>query len=183
MMKDVLETRDYSTKKTERINYYSYLRVFACLSIVVIHCGSGVLQMFGGNMKNLDKYLVMSLVRFNMWAVPCFVMITGALLLDKEKLSISTAKLIRFGFLQQNAFHKEDTYVPLKKQREMMRVIVYLYEKVRSLISASIPMSKILSLGLFSDLIKMKYEIPNNKIEKFNDYISMIDSKVEKLIS
>ncbi len=90
MMKDVLETRDYSTKKTERINYYSYLRVFACLSIVVIHCGSGVLQMFGGNMKNLDKYLVMSLVRFNMWAVPCFVMITGALLLDKEKLSIST---------------------------------------------------------------------------------------------
>ena len=102
---------------------------------------------------------------------------------DDQKLSISTAKLIRFGFLQQNAFHKEDTYVPLKKQREMMRVIVYLYEKVRSLISASIPMSKILSLGLFSDLIKMKYEIPNNKIEKFNDYISMIDSKVEKLIS
>ena len=102
---------------------------------------------------------------------------------DDQKLSISTAKLIRFGFLQQNAFHKEDTYVPLKKQREMMHVIVYLYEKVRSLISASIPMSKVLSLGLFSDLIKMKYEIPNNKIEKFNDYISMIDSKVEKLIS
>ena len=102
---------------------------------------------------------------------------------DDQKLSISTAKLIRFGFFFFFAFHKEDTYVPLKKQREMMRVIVYLYEKVRSLISASIPMSKVLSLGLFSDLIKMKYEIPNNKIEKFNDYISMIDSKVEKLIS
>lgn len=102
---------------------------------------------------------------------------------DDQKLSISTAKLIRFGFLQQNAFHKEDTYVPLKKQREMMNVIIYLYEKVKSLISASIPMSKILNLGLFSDLVKMKYEIPNNKIEKFNDYISMIDSKIEKLIS
>jgi V/A-type H+-transporting ATPase subunit A len=102
---------------------------------------------------------------------------------DDQKLSIETAKLVRFGFLQQNAFHKEDTFVPLIKQQEMMRVIIYLHEKVRNLISASVPMAKVMELGLFSDLAKMKYEIPNDNIEKFNDYISKIDNQIKKLIS
>ena len=102
---------------------------------------------------------------------------------DDQKLSIETAKLVRFGFLQQNAFHKEDTFVPLIKQQEMMRVIIYLHEKVRNLISASVSMAKVMELGLFSDLAKMKYEIPNDNIEKFNDYISKIDNQIKKLIS
>ena len=102
---------------------------------------------------------------------------------DDQKLSIETAKLIRFGFLQQNAFHKEDTYVPLKKQQEMMRVIVHLYEKAKNLISASIPIVKIIELGIFSNLVKMKYEVPNDNIEKLDKYISEIDTQIEKLIS
>ena len=35
---------------------------------------------------------------------------------DDQKLVIETAKVIRVGFLQQNAYHAEDTYVPLEKQ-------------------------------------------------------------------
>lgn len=102
---------------------------------------------------------------------------------DDQKLSIETAKLVRFGFLQQNAFHKEDTFVPLKKQQEMMRVIVYLYDKVKSLIMASIPISSVLSLNIFSELAKMKYDIPNDNIEKINDYFTKIDSQINKLVS
>ena len=33
---------------------------------------------------------------------------------DNQKLVIEIAKAIRVGFLQQNAYHKDDTYVPLK---------------------------------------------------------------------
>ncbi len=102
---------------------------------------------------------------------------------DDQKLSIEAAKLVRFGFLQQNAFHKEDTFVPLKKQQEMMRVIVYLYDKVKSLIMASIPMSSVVKLGLFSDLAKMKYDIPNDNLDKINDYFVKIDSQIEKMVS
>ena len=102
---------------------------------------------------------------------------------DDQKLSIETARLIRVGFLQQNAFHKEDAFVSLNKQQEMMRIIMYLHEKVKNLISASIPIQKVIELGLFSELTKMKYEVPNNDIEKFGDYIEKIDNKIEKLIS
>lgn len=35
---------------------------------------------------------------------------------DDQKLTLEIARVIRLGFLQQNAFHDQDTCVPLKKQ-------------------------------------------------------------------
>ena len=60
---------------------------------------------------------------------------------DDQKLILDIAKVIRVGFLQQNAFHKDDTCVPLEKQFKMMDVILYLYKKARSLLHMSMPMS------------------------------------------
>ncbi|MDR1364702.1 MAG: V-type ATP synthase subunit A [Oscillospiraceae bacterium] len=112
------------------------------------------------------------------------VRLTGEdVLPDDQRLIIETATLIRNGFLQQNAFHKEDTFVPLKKQEYMMRIILHLNKKVRNLIAASIPISKVIESGLFFDLMKIKYEIPNDKLEMFEDYILEIDRKIENLIS
>ena len=48
---------------------------------------------------------------------------------DDQKLVIETARVIRVGFLQQNAFHQDDTFVPMEKQKQMMRVILHLYRK------------------------------------------------------
>lgn len=36
-------------------------------------------------------------------------------------------------FLQQNAFHKVDTYVPLEKQSAMMGLILFLFDKATEL--------------------------------------------------
>lgn len=107
------------------------------------------------------------------------VKLIGAdILPDDQKLVIETAKVIRVGFLQQNAFHKDDTFVPLEKQLLMMKTILHLYKNAKHIISASIPISKILELGLFEKLTKMKYDIPNSKPELFTSYIQEIDSKL-----
>jgi V/A-type H+/Na+-transporting ATPase subunit A len=102
---------------------------------------------------------------------------------DDQKLIIEIARVIRVGFLQQNAFHAEDTYVPLEKQKLMMKVILYLNKKAKHLISASIPISDIIKTGLFDKLVKMKYDIPNNKPEMFDDYMKEIDNTLSKIIS
>ncbi len=101
---------------------------------------------------------------------------------DDQKLVIEIAKVIRIGFLQQNAFHKDDTYVPLKKQELMMKTILYLNKKVKQLISASIPISRVIELGLFDKLIKMKYDIPNDNLDIFNNYMADIDAKLNNLV-
>ncbi len=97
---------------------------------------------------------------------------------DDQKLVIETARVIRVGFLQQNAFHADDTYVPLEKQKLMMKTILHLHAKAKDIVAQNIPLSKILNLGLFDKLTKMKYDIPNSKPEMFDDYIKGIDEKL-----
>jgi V/A-type H+-transporting ATPase subunit A len=64
----------------------------------------------------------------------------------------------------------------------MMQIILYLYEKTKNLISASIPISKITDTGIFSDLLKIKYEIPNDNLDLFKEYFSKIDKEIDTLI-
>lgn len=97
---------------------------------------------------------------------------------DDQKLVIETARVIRVGFLQQNAFHADDTYVPLEKQKLMMKTILHLHAKAKDIVAQNIPLSRILNLGLFDKLTKMKYDIPNSKPEMFDDYIKEIDEKL-----
>ena len=101
---------------------------------------------------------------------------------DDQKLVIETARAIRVGFLQQNAFHAEDTYVPLEKQKKMMQVILHLHEKAKEVVAREIPISKIIQLGLFDKLTKMKYDIPNSRLDMFDDYLKEIDDKLGELL-
>lgn len=101
---------------------------------------------------------------------------------DDQKLVIEIARVIRVGFLQQNAFHPEDTYVPLEKQKRMMEVILHLYHKAKELVTTNIPISGLVQSGLFDKIIKMKYDVPNNKLELFDQYLSEIDKTVSGLV-
>lgn len=100
---------------------------------------------------------------------------------DDQKLTIEIAKVIRIGFLQQNAFHKDDTYVPLAKQRMMMKCILELYHKSLEAIAHGTLISTIMTYGKFDKLTKMKYDIPNDKIEMFDQYIKEIDADFEEI--
>ena len=102
---------------------------------------------------------------------------------DDQKLVIETARVIRVGFLQQNAFHADDTFVPLEKQKRMMEMILYLYRKASQLVAAAVPISSILETGLFDKLVKMKYDIPNNRLDMFDDYLREIDEKMAGILN
>lgn len=95
---------------------------------------------------------------------------------DDQKLVLEIAKVIRLGFLQQNAFHKEDTCVSMEKQFLMMDVILYLYRKARTLVRQGHPMSILKKENIFEKVIAMKYDIPNNKPEMFEQYKKDIDN-------
>jgi len=86
---------------------------------------------------------------------------------DSQKLIIDIAKIIRVGFLQQNAFHKDDTFVPLSKQRCMMDVILTLYKYSLDALNNGISMQEIYKTGFFERVTRMKYDIPNDKPEMF----------------
>ncbi|WP_422487290.1 V-type ATP synthase subunit A [Gudongella sp. DL1XJH-153] len=103
---------------------------------------------------------------------------------DDQRLILEIARVIKIGFLQQNAFHKEDTYVPLKKQIEMLKTIELLYNRGLQGVKRGIPISIIRNSELYEEIIKMKYTISNDNIEKIqglnakiNDFYNQLESE------
>lgn len=100
---------------------------------------------------------------------------------DDQKLIIEIGKVIRFGYLQQNAFHKDDTYVPLEKQNHMMEVILYLYKKAKSFVDEGKSLNLLIETSIFDDVIKMKYDVPNNELNLFDQYFKSIDKMIKRI--
>ena len=100
---------------------------------------------------------------------------------DDQKLLIETARIVRVGFLQQNAYHKDDTYVPLEKQYLMMKLITDFYALAKKALADGTAYDKILSLGWADRIVKVKYDIPNDKPEMFEDYTKQMIQDFEKL--
>ena len=94
---------------------------------------------------------------------------------DDQKLVLEIAKVIRLGFLQQNSFHPEDTSVPLSKQYKMMEIILYLYKKSKALVTMGMPMSVLKEDNIFDRVVSIKYDVPNDKPELFDEYKKEID--------
>ena len=102
---------------------------------------------------------------------------------DEQRLILEIARVIKVGYLQQNAFHKEDTYVPLKKQVEMLKTIDLLYERGLSAIKKKIPISKVRDGELYDKVMKMKYTITNDRLEDIDELKNIINEFYDELES
>ena len=100
---------------------------------------------------------------------------------DDQKLVIEIARVIRVGFLQQNAYHAEDTYVPLDKQFRMMELILHVYRRAKELLADHVPLDAITGSGILEQVIKVKYDIPNRELKKFDTLTRRIDSTLDAL--
>ncbi|HET6785648.1 MAG TPA: V-type ATP synthase subunit A [Erysipelotrichaceae bacterium] len=94
---------------------------------------------------------------------------------EDQKLSLEIARVIRVGYLQQNAFHPEDTFVPFEKQLKMLQLISHLKTQANQVISTHRTVRSIVETGVFEDLIKIKYDVPNNELYRLDAYYERID--------
>ena len=101
---------------------------------------------------------------------------------DDQRWVLSIAKLIRVGFLQQNTFDDTDTYVPLEKQYRMLKIMDYLYEKGLIGLKQGIPTSVLYNEKIFDDVIKMKYNIPNDDFSGIDVLKQDIDEYYDDLM-
>ena len=108
-------------------------------------------------------------------------LIGSDLLADDQKLILEIARVIRSGFLQQNATHANDAYVPIQKQYLMLSAIIKLYDRAKELISRSIPISQLKDSGAFDMLIRSKYEIPTDKPELYGELWDNLEDKIREI--
>ena len=112
------------------------------------------------------------------------VMLVGEdVLPDDQRLILDISNVMKLGFLQQNAFSKVDTYVPLKKQVEMLKTIKLLYEEGYKAIKEQIPISQVKNADLYSKVIAMKNTISNEDFSGIKDLNDEIKEFYSDLIS
>ena len=100
---------------------------------------------------------------------------------EEQKLTLEIARVIRVGFLQQNAFHKEDTYVPLDKQFRMMQLILHIHETAKALLAQGISLNAMKDSGVFEQIIQVKYTIPNHQLSLFDTLTQSLDDTLNAL--
>lgn len=122
-----------------------------------------------------DRNRLMAILNQESSLMEIVKLIGSDVLPDDQKLTLEIARVIRLGFLQQNAFHPDDTCVSLDKQFKMMEVILYLYKRCRSLIAMGMPMSVLRRENIFEKIISIKYDVPNDKLELIDDYMKAVD--------
>lgn len=101
---------------------------------------------------------------------------------DDQRLILEISKVIKIGFLQQNAFHKEDTFVPLPKQHLMLELIKYLYDRGFAAVKAGVPISVVKNEDLYSKVMKMKYTIPNDDLRGIGRLSAEIETFYDELM-
>lgn len=76
---------DMSGTAKQHIYGFSYIRSLACIAIIILHTVYSAVLLFGSDIDAQTNITSMAVVDSMMWAVPCFIMVTGALLLETER--------------------------------------------------------------------------------------------------
>ncbi|MCL4430629.1 MAG: V-type ATP synthase subunit A, partial [Chloroflexi bacterium] len=87
----------------------------------------------------------------------------------KQRLVLETAKIIRTAFLQQNALDPVDTYCSPQKQFKMLKIIVEFHRLAERIVSKGAPIFKVTQLPVMQEVLRMKTQVPNDKVSLLDD--------------
>jgi V/A-type H+-transporting ATPase subunit A len=99
---------------------------------------------------------------------------------DEEKLVLEVARMVKIGILQQNSFDKIDTYCSPQKQVKLVGLMVKFYREAQKAIRAGIPLADIRAMPIIPALLKAKFEIPEDQLNKLDELDRHIDEQFRK---
>ncbi len=97
---------------------------------------------------------------------------------DAERLIIEVGRLIREGFLQQNAFDPVDAYCSLKKAYGMMTMILEFYKAAEAAIQAGTPIEEIIGLPVIEKIARARY-VPE---DEFPAYLEEVLKEIDQAL-
>ena len=100
---------------------------------------------------------------------------------DSQRLILEAARMLRIAFLQQNALDPIDTYSTPMKQFKMLKIIIDFYDDARKIIEKGVPIFKVTQLPIIREIMRMKSEIPNDKIQLLDEYYLRVKESLSKL--
>jgi V/A-type H+-transporting ATPase subunit A len=82
--------------------------------------------------------------------------------------------------LQQNSFDKVDTYCSPQKQVKLVELMVKFYREAQKALKVGIPLADIRAMPIIPALLKAKFEIPEDRLNKLDELDGQIDEQFRK---
>lgn len=100
----------------------------------------------------------------------------------EDQLKLEAAKSIREDYLQQNAFHEQDTFTSLAKQDKMLNMVLNFYYQAKRALESNVYINDILSLEVRENIARAKY-LSEEEIGKIDEIDKEVVRKIDELIS
>ena len=100
----------------------------------------------------------------------------------EDQLKLEAAKSIREDYLQQNAFHEQDTFTSLAKQDKMLNMVINFYNQAKRALESNVYIKDILDLEVRENIARAKY-LSEEEIEKIDEIDKEVVRKIDELIS
>lgn len=100
---------------------------------------------------------------------------------DTQKLTLDLARMLREGFLQQSAFDKVDAYTGPHKQFKLLKVFMDFYDLAQESLKAGVSLVDIRSIKLIPRIMRAKYDIKEEELDKLDELGRNISDEFKKL--
>jgi V/A-type H+-transporting ATPase subunit A len=100
---------------------------------------------------------------------------------DDQRLVLETARMLREGFLQQNALDAVDSYAPIGKQIHMLEIALHFHDRAARIIAKGCPIVVIRDQPVVNTLLRMKTSIPDEGAAKFDEIRKQLDEQMDEV--
>ena len=100
---------------------------------------------------------------------------------DDQRLILETSRLLREGFLQQNALDEVDAYSTVEKQVRMLQIILHFHNRAKRIVAKGCPIIVIQALPVVNTLVRMKTSVPNDQVEKIDKIQQALDEQMDQV--
>ncbi|MCD6363063.1 MAG: V-type ATP synthase subunit A [Synergistetes bacterium] len=92
---------------------------------------------------------------------------------EPQKLILLSAKMLREGFLRQNAFDPVDTYCSPRKSYLLLKLMLKYYDRASELVKKGVLVQRIEELPITSRILRFSFTVSEDKMEE--EYLSLRD--------
>jgi V/A-type H+-transporting ATPase subunit A len=100
---------------------------------------------------------------------------------DEQRLVLETSRLLREGFLQQNAMDEVDASSSVHKQIRLLDLILHFHQRAQRIVKRGAPISVIHNLPVVDTIIRAKATYGNDQVDQINDLKKSIDAQMSQL--
>ena len=112
------------------------------------------------------------------------VMLVGPdALSESQRVTLEAARMLKEDFLVQSALHPIDSYCPLNKSHNMIKIIMRFYRGMLGAIEKGIPLQRVIELPVKDEIARMKIQAPEDFDSFSSEFLQKIDVEFTELTS